>query len=205
MRVHLDIWSDYVCPFCYLMVPALARLREDFGPALELRWRAYELRPDPVPTLDPAGDYLREVWTHAVYPLAAELGMVLQLPTLQPRSRLAHEAAQFARIQSRFEAMNAAIFQAFFHRSEDIGKAPVLVEIGRRVGLDEKSLTRVLHHRTQRDRVLADEEDAAQHGLSAVPAMLIHRVGDPAEMALKLSGIQSYGQLHDLITRILHA
>lgn len=205
MRVHLDIWSDYVCPFCYLMLPALARLRQDFGAALELRWRAYELRPDPVPTLDPAGDYLRDVWSQSVYPLAAERGMVLRLPALQPRSRLAHEAAHFAHLHGRFEAMNEAVFQAFFERSEDIAKAAVLVDIGSSIGLDRESLARVLHHRTQRDSVLADEEHAAELGLTAVPAMVIHRIGDPAAMALKLAGVQSYDHLRHLITRIRHA
>lgn len=204
MRVHLDIWSDYVCPFCYLMVPVLARLRENFGSALEVRWRAYELRPDPVPTLDPAGDYLRDVWSHSVYPLAADRGMTLQLPTLQPRSRLAHEASQFARIHGRFEEINEAIFRAFFQRSEDIGKAAVLVDLGRSVGLDQSSLARVLHHRTQRDSVLADEEHAAELGFTAVPCMVIHRLGDPDDLALKLAGAQSYDDLHELITRILH-
>jgi predicted DsbA family dithiol-disulfide isomerase len=205
MRVDLDIWSDYVCPFCYLMVPALARLGDEFGEDLKVRWRAYELRPDPVPTLDPEGDYLGDVWSHSVYPLAAERGMVLQLPNVQPRSRLAHEASHFARVQGRFEAMNEGIFRAFFQRSEDIGKAGVLVEIGHGVGLDETSLSRVLHHRTQRDSVLADEEHAAELGLSAVPAMVIHRRGDPAQMALKLCGAQSYEHLHHLIARILHS
>jgi hypothetical protein len=37
-------------------------------------WRAFELRPEPVPTLDPKGAYLENVWRDSVYPLAKKLG-----------------------------------------------------------------------------------------------------------------------------------
>ena len=83
-RVRLDVWSDYVCPFCYLELPQLARLQEEFGDQLAIEWHAFELRPEPTPTLDPAGDYLRRTWDRAVYPMAAEYGMVLRLPPVQP-------------------------------------------------------------------------------------------------------------------------
>ena len=63
------------------------------APEVEIIWRAFELRPEPVPTLDPKGDYLERVWGSSVYPLAERLGMTMKLPPLQPRSRLAHEAA----------------------------------------------------------------------------------------------------------------
>lgn len=204
MRVHLDVWSDYVCPFCFLMVPVLDALADHFGPTIHIAWHAYELRPDPVPTLDPDGDYLRDVWTHSVYPLAASLGMDLQLPNVQPRSRLAHEAANFARHHGRFPAMHLAIFQAFFHHSANLADARVLVEIGSSIGLDRSQLASALHHRTQRDAVLAEEERAAELGLTAVPATVIHRHGDPAELALTLTGTQSYHHLHTLISRLTH-
>ncbi len=89
-------------------------------PNLEIVWRAFELRPDPVPTLDPNGEYLHRVWNSSVYPMAENLGMTMKLPPVQPRSRLAHGAAQWARSEGRFEEMNAEIFRAFFERGEDI-------------------------------------------------------------------------------------
>ncbi len=61
-RARITVFSDYVCSFCYLEEPDLARIRE----AIEVDWRAYELRPDPAPTLDPDGDYLHRVWNAAV-------------------------------------------------------------------------------------------------------------------------------------------
>ena len=97
MRVQVDVWSDYVCPFCYLEEPVLNRIAEEYGELVRIDWRPFELRPKPVPTLEPNGTYLREIWARAVYPMAMERGMSLRLPSLQPRSRLAHEAALFAK------------------------------------------------------------------------------------------------------------
>ena len=67
--VQIDVWSDYVCPFCYLLEPTLAQIQQDAKGKVRISWQAFELRPDPVPTLDPNGNYLRDVWERAVYPM----------------------------------------------------------------------------------------------------------------------------------------
>jgi predicted DsbA family dithiol-disulfide isomerase len=72
--VRLDVWSDYVCPFCYLEEPILGRIRDEFGNDVDVKWQAFELRPEPVPTLAPDGEYLHTVWNDSVYPMAAERG-----------------------------------------------------------------------------------------------------------------------------------
>ena len=69
-QVHIDVWSDYVCPFCYLAEPTLAQVEQEFKGAVQMNWRAFELRPEPVPTLDSQGEYLRDIWARAVYPMA---------------------------------------------------------------------------------------------------------------------------------------
>lgn len=101
-KVRITVWSDYVCPFCYLKEPVLERICQEYGEAVDLEWRAFELRPEPVPTLDPNGEYLHTVWNQAVYPIARQKGMTLRLPPVQPRSRRALELAEFARQQGRF-------------------------------------------------------------------------------------------------------
>jgi predicted DsbA family dithiol-disulfide isomerase len=105
---RISVWSDYVCPFCYLELPVLVRLQAEHAEEVEIDWRAFELRPEPAPTLDPNGDYLHRVWNQSVYPMAEQRGMVLRLPPVQPRSRKAFEAAEFAREVGRFDPMNRA-------------------------------------------------------------------------------------------------
>ena len=190
MPLLLDVWSDYVCPFCYLEEPVLTRIREEFSDQLTVRWRAFELRPDPVPTLPPNGEYLVDIWKRAVYPMARERGMKLELPPVQPRSRLALEAAEFARTQGRFYAMHSAIFRAFFEEGRDIGALETLLALGEDCGLARVALEKALTNGEFRARVLEDEDLSAELGVSGVPAMLLRHDHEPLAAARSLSGAQ---------------
>lgn len=161
--VMLEIFSDYVCPFCWLAEPAVHELVRT-EPDVEVVWRAFELRPEPIPTLDPGSAYLHRVWESSVYPLAERLGVRVKLPPVQPRSRLAHEAARWARSQGHFDDYNAALFRAFFERGEDIGEREVLTSLATELGLGGESLLHALEHHEFANSVLADERDA--HGSS---------------------------------------
>lgn len=199
----MDVWSDYVCPFCYLAEPALARMAEELGGQVEVKWHAFELRPDPVPALDPGGEYLRDIWARAVYPMAEERGMTLRLPPVQPRSRLALESAEFARDQGMFDEMNRAIFRAFFETGKNIGDRETLLGIARDVGLDVDQMLPVLERGEYYQRVLADEQLAHQLGLSGVPAMLLRREGEPLEAATEIAGAQPYQVLRRAVDQLL--
>src|ERR671938_233197 len=134
-EVRISVWSDYVCPFCYLELPVLDRLAAELD-GCEIDWRAFELRPEPEPTLDPDGEYLHRVWNQAVYPIARQRGMTLKLPPVQPRSRKAFEAAEHARDRGRFDEMHEALFRAFFQGGRDLADIAVLEDITRPLGLD---------------------------------------------------------------------
>jgi len=157
-------------------------------------WRAFELRPAPVPTLDPRGEYLQRVWSGAVYPLARRLNIPIKLPPVQPRSRLAHEAAHWAREQGKFNEYNDAVFRAFFERGEDIGRAEVLTALASELGLDSKTLGRALDTHEYLDRVVADEQEAAKLGIRGVPAFVANR-------RVSLSGVQTVEDLTNLVER----
>ena len=175
-------------------------------PEVEIVWKAFELRPDPVPARDPAGEYLTRVWRDSVYPLAERLGMTMRLPPIQPRSRRAHEAAKWAqtqnqhgadnpvRAQNSFSAYNEAIFRAFFERGEDISDIDVLAALARDLNLDESSLRTALDSKQFEPNVLFEENEAATLGLHAVPAFVANR-------RFALSGVQTVTTLEGLVNR----
>ena len=195
----ISVWSDYVCPFCYLEEPILDKLRQEQGNRLQIEWRAYELRPDPVPTLDPNGEYLRSTWARVVYPMAQQRGMVLRLPPVQPRSRKALEAAEFARDQDCFERLHHALFQAFFEHGQDIGSISVLLAIGEAVGLNPLELRQALEEEHYTQRVLEDEQLAHDLAITAVPTLLIRRSDQSLSEARHLSGAQPYETLYAVV------
>lgn len=161
---------------------------------MEIVWRAFELRPDPVPKRDPNGEYLIRVWRDSVYPLAEQLGVTMRLPPIQPRSRRAHEAAKWAQTQDRFDDLNDAIFRSFFERGEDIESVDVLTGLARQLRMDDSGLRTAIENKQFEADVIADENEATQLGLHAVPAFVANR-------RIALSGVQSSTALSQLVQR----
>jgi predicted DsbA family dithiol-disulfide isomerase len=204
-RIALDVFSDYVCPFCYLEMPELDALAERFDERVTIRWRAFELRPDPEPTLDPDGDYLHDVWERAVYPMAAERGMTLRLPRIQPRSRLAHEAAAWAEATQQpgaGDALRTALFRGFFEESLDLADPRTLARLAGERSLDGSALQRALENGDHRQAVLDDQRAARDLGIQGVPALRFRLDGEHAGL---LEGAQPRRQLFLAMERLLDA
>lgn len=152
-------------------MPVLEEAARRFGAQISLVFHAFELRPDPVLLLDPAGEYLKEHWTRRVYPLAAERGLVMRQPTTQTRTRRAHETAAFARASGA--SVDRALFRAYFEHDRDINDDAVLEEIVESAGLDPPALRQALSTRTYAPVVEDDYALAARFGIRSVPTMLV--------------------------------
>ena len=59
MPLRVQVFSDYVCPYCFLAKGPLNEAVEEFEGAVKVEWMPFELRPHPTPTLEPQGDYLQ--------------------------------------------------------------------------------------------------------------------------------------------------
>ncbi len=204
-QIQINVWSDYVCPFCYLEEPILEQLQQEYPEVVKIEWRAFELRPEPIPTLDPNGEYLHTTWERSVYPMAKSRGMTLRLPPVQPRSRKALEAAEFARTKNRFAEMHHALFRAFFEDGLDLNNLDVLSKIGHQVGLESAELRTALEINQFTKLVLEDQALAQKLGISGVPAMLISASNQPLENAVMVNGAQPYEFLKAQIDPILQA
>jgi predicted DsbA family dithiol-disulfide isomerase len=170
-RVTLEVFSDYVCPFCRLAEPALRELLDEASD-IDVIWRSFELRPNTVPALDPNAEYLHRVWEASVYPLAGKLGVTMKLPPVQPRTRRAHEAAHWARAIGRFDEYHTALLAAFFERGENIGDVDVLVALADTLGMPGGDLRRALAGHEFEQRVIDDEELAKHTDVGSVPAFI---------------------------------
>jgi predicted DsbA family dithiol-disulfide isomerase len=192
-RVTLEVFSDYVCPFCRLAEPALHALLEEASD-VDVVWRSFELRPNTVPPLDPNAEYLHRVWDASVYPLAGKLGVTMRLPPVQPRTRRTHEAAHWARSIGRFDEYHHALLAAFFERGENIGEVDVLVALADSLGMPGGELRRALAAYEFEQHVIDDEELAKQTDVGSVPAFIANgRYG--------VIGVQPVEVLKELVER----
>ncbi len=121
MPVKINVYSDYVCPFCFI---AEAPLEEAIkGKDVEVEWMPFELRPYPAETLKPEGDYLQSTWENSVYPMAEHFGVKIVLPRVspQPYTHLAFEGYQYAKELGKGNVYNQRVLTAFFRKNKILG------------------------------------------------------------------------------------
>ncbi|MGP3936311.1 DsbA family oxidoreductase [Nonomuraea sp. KM88] len=173
MTTQVDVFVDYVCPFCFLVEPAIEELRRERD--VEVTIRPFELRPDPVPTLRPEDEYLPRVWKDVVYPMAERVGVPMTLPSVspQPRTEKAFMVLQLAQERGRAEAYTEAMFQAFFQEDRNIGEDDVILDVATSAGLDRAEALQALHSEERRIRQREDQDYAVNVGIDAVPGVVI--------------------------------
>lgn len=154
MSIKIQVFSDYVCPYCFLAEEPLNKAVAALNGAVEVEWMPFELRPYPTPTLKPKGDYLQKIWRDSVYPMAKNMDVPIILPHVspQPYTRLAFEGALEAQHQGKAKAYNHRLFTAFFQDELDIGKTEVLIECAKEIGLDEKLFRAALENRVYQEK-----------------------------------------------------
>jgi predicted DsbA family dithiol-disulfide isomerase len=175
MSLAIRVYSDYVCPYCFLAEFPLAEAIREKDVAVE--WMPFELRPEPEPTLRPEGTYLQRAWTQSVYPLARQMGIQIVLPDVspQPRSTLAFEGYQFARRAGKGLEYNHRVFTAFFQDGLDVGSPAVLARIAGDAGLAESEFAEALALRIYRQAHAEALRHAGAVGITSVPTVVIGR------------------------------
>lgn len=190
---NIIVYSDYVCPFCLLAEEVIAQATEDLD--VNVQWRPFELRPDPVPTLKVEDPYLPKVWREAVYPMAEQLGVPIKLPNIspQPRTDKAFEVFAMAEEHGLGHAYSMATLKAFFQQERDIGDPAVLADIAASVGLERQAVLDALaegRYREQHQAALRHAMEEAR--IQSVPTLIIdgetiQGVPDPAALKRYLS------------------
>ncbi|WP_121612688.1 DsbA family oxidoreductase [Mesobacillus foraminis] len=192
MTVIIKVYSDYVCPFCFLAEKPLEEAVK--GKDVEIEWMPFELRPYPNETLKPEGNYLQTTWKQSVYPMAEQMGIDIVLPEVspQPYTHLAFEGCQYAKEKGKGNEYNDRMLRAFFQEEQDIGDIDVLTKLAVEIGLDEGEYREALETRKYKEaHQKALEEAYSQANITAVPTFMI---GDT-----KVSGIRSKETLEQII------
>jgi predicted DsbA family dithiol-disulfide isomerase len=144
-----------------------------YGARIDIRWHAYELRPEPIPLPDPDSEYIQEHWSNRVLQMASERGLIMRLPRRPVRSRRALQAALFARQNGRFQGLDRAIYRARFEDDADISDVQVLQRLASGAGLDADALARAVAENAHLDDLKGDVTLAGQLGISGVPVAFI--------------------------------
>lgn len=192
MSLKIKVYSDYVCPFCFLAEKPLKEAIK--GKDVEVEWMPFELRPYPNETLKPEGEYLQRTWKQSVYPMAERMGIHIVLPKVspQPYTHLAFEGYQYAKEKGKANEYNDRMFRAFFQEEQDIGDIDVLTKLAGEIGLDQAEYREALETRKYKEA----HQKALKHAyeeanITAVPTFVI---GDTV-----LAGVRSKETLEQVI------
>jgi predicted DsbA family dithiol-disulfide isomerase len=193
--MRIEIWSDVVCPWCYIGKRRLEKALDGFehasgGKSVEIVWRSFELDPSapklPVETVAEAlgrkyggGPEAGRQMVDRVEAVAAEEGLLfrhhqsLRVSTVDAH-RVLHLALETGgpELQGR---LKEALLSAYFIETENVADHDTLLRIAAEVGLDEVRVKEVLVTDEYADAVEADIREAAALGATGVPFYVIDR------------------------------
>lgn len=183
--IKLDIFSDPVCPWCYLGKANLERALEAHPDhVFEVEWHPFQLNPDMPPEGVVKRDYLmqrfgNEAKLNQIHQQfrdnAAASGVAMDPDTPQriPNTLNAHRLIHWAGLEGRQAAMVSAVMRAYWVEGRDIGDLGVLADIGAEAGMDKAVVVRLLASDADLDLIRGREAHARARGVNAVPTFLI--------------------------------
>ncbi len=195
MALKITMFSDFICPFCYIGFETLRGLRSEFDFALD--WRGYQIHPEwpaegmPVEWMGGA-DARRGAWER-IKTLADSIDLSMKPPRVLSNSRLALEAAEFALEAGKGAEFEARVFRAYFGEGANIGDSAVIGALAGEIGIDRAELDHALKSGKYSLRLQNNSLDAHRRGVTGVPTFLIN--GFP------LAGAQSPDVMRQVMRR----
>ena len=179
--VHLDVFSDYTCPWCYVgwarLESALSRVPE--GVHVDVRWRPYEIHAEVPAEGMPVEDlpYSPEQWARmqeALRQSAREEGLEVGKRPKVSNTHRALMAGEYARVEEpeRFPAFHEALFKAYFAQGHDLGDPAVVEDAARSCRLDVARMTEALEGGEYEGAIAATADAARQFGITGTPTFV---------------------------------
>jgi predicted DsbA family dithiol-disulfide isomerase len=183
--MRLDIYSDTICPWCFVGKRRLERaLAARPQPGLQVRWRAFQLNPgmaadgmDRRTYLDLkfGGSERADRIYEAVRQAGRGEGIAFAFDRIKrtPNTLASHRLLRLAS-GSRQSALAEALFTAYFLRGADLGDKRILADIAVGVGLGRSEVEAFLDSRAETDTVLAEDAQARRQGINGVPCFVFN-------------------------------
>ncbi len=187
--MQVEIWSDIMCPFCYIGKRKFEAALEKFPNKneVEIIWKSYQL--DPNIKEQPGKDiysYLAEAkgqsleWSkkmHAnVVNMAKSVGLEYNFDkAVVANSFDAHRVIQLAKKHGLGDTIEERLFKAYFTEGKNFADHETLAAIGEEIGLDRAEILQLLSMNAMADNVHSDVEEGRRLGLQGVPFFVFNR------------------------------
>jgi predicted DsbA family dithiol-disulfide isomerase len=187
-RMMVEIWSDVVCPWCYIGKRRFEAALEEFAQrdAVDVVWRSFELDPEsPRETQGSLNEVLARkkgisteraaAMNTQVTMLAAEEGLEYHMDRAKLGNTFdAHRLIHLAAEHGLQGAAKERLLRAYFTEGQPIGDTETLVALGVELGLNADEARTALEGDAYASAVRADERRARMLGISGVPFFVIN-------------------------------
>ena len=188
--MKIEIWSDIMCPFCYIGKKHLETALKPFGDAdaIDVVWKSYQLDPyiPRHPEYKNTYDYLAaskgmsyddaKQMTAGVAQAAANAGLTLDFErAVVANSFDAHRLVHLAQAKGIAGAVKEGLFRAHFTEGKDVNSREILIAVGMAAGLAEADITAMLDSEKYSDEVAQDIREARDIGVRGVPFFVFNR------------------------------
>jgi len=178
--VRVEIWSDVVCPWCYIGTTNLEQAIARFDGDVEVQFRAYQLDPgapeNPVSAVDHlaarygGGRDQALMMMRQVTAVAATVGLQFHLEdSLTGQTLDAHRVLHLAAQWNLQPQVAGRLFAAHFTENRSVFETDSLAQLAAEAGLDAHEVREVLSAGTYTEEVLADIRQARAYGITGVP------------------------------------
>jgi predicted DsbA family dithiol-disulfide isomerase len=185
----IEVWSDIVCPFCYIGKRKFEAALEQFPDRenIEIVWKSFQLAPEM--RTDPSIsihqwlarakgfplDQAKQMNAH-VSQLAHNVGLTYHLDTAVVANTFrAHVFLHFAKSQGKQGEAKERLLKAYFSESKNVDDISTLIELGQEIGLDPDAVAAALADSKFANEVRADIAEAQQLGIHGVPFFVLDR------------------------------
>jgi predicted DsbA family dithiol-disulfide isomerase len=184
----IEIYSDVVCPWCYIGKRRLERALDQLNGAVQTRitWRPFQLNP----TMPKGGmdrttyleakfgslDAFRQLEEHVLAAGASErIPFAFEKVARASNTFLAHRLIWYAGQQGRQDAVVESLFRGYFTEGADIGSVPVLGQLAGRAGLAAAAVELFLQSEEGTTEVKAEEAAGHRLGIRGVPHFVLNQ------------------------------
>lgn len=189
-KMKIEIWSDIVCPFCYIGKRNFEKGLEKFAHKddVEVEWKSYQLHPT-APKTPNDKSYAQILsdkygWSleHAqqnidnMTNMAKAAGLDYKLNHIKRLNTFElHKIIQYAKTKGLGNEIEEVFFKAYFIDALDLSKREVLIELLAQIGLTEIEMDEALSNKIYEDAVHADIQEAQQIGVQGVPFFVFNK------------------------------
>jgi predicted DsbA family dithiol-disulfide isomerase len=207
--MKIEIWSDIVCPFCFIGKHRLEKAMEKF-PELkfEVIWKSFQLNPNQVSDVSKNNiDYLTEVkgWSKqqaiSATERVCEMGKNCDIHFDMEKSKVAnslnaHKLLHLAKKKNVQNEMKEKLFQAHFTDGKNIDDVEMIIEISESLGISREECMHAFNDSEILKEIHTDFSEAQAIGIRGVPYFVFDR-------KYAVSGAQEEAVIENVIQEIL--